>query len=178
MFLARGRLLKTKRREAYHLAKAEEKGKERARIEAIRKKPLDVSIREHFEKFIDKLDSDQAIKIVSWVGLAYILKPILDTIEVVQEKLKTVKLAKESGGLWYDIVFRATPGAVLGELIAAAIIPMPGVEEKLKSADMETWILAFVVAGLIITFGPALIQTFGGLGNLAVGILGGGLTGI
>lgn len=67
--LARGRLLKTKVKEAKKIAEATEIGKESGKQKAHKKKNLEYSLREHIGKFIDRIEPIEFIGLLSttWV---------------------------------------------------------------------------------------------------------------
>jgi hypothetical protein len=62
---------------AYRLEKKREAGKLQAQVEAEKKKPLEISLREHIGKMIDRFTADDTINVTAWLGRAYLIRPMI-----------------------------------------------------------------------------------------------------
>lgn len=80
--MARGRLLKTKVKEAKKLAEAEEIGRARGKQKAHKHKKLEESLREHIGKFIDRIEPMEFIGLLSTTYVIHGI--ILTTAELTQ----------------------------------------------------------------------------------------------
>jgi len=140
------------------------------------RKPLKQSIEEHIGRFIDKLDANAAIKLGTIAGLAYIIKPLIDMHEEIQAKLSLAKaLYKGADKLFFKgipIMQAIDVLAPMAAWLASIAAPTPEkLKEDLEQTDWQTWILAFVIAALIIQFGPDIIKSFGSIGALGLALV-------
>jgi hypothetical protein len=167
-----------------HLTKAEKRlrrqtlATELGKQDAEARKPFDVSLREHIGKAIDRIKANDVIDIAAWLGLAYIIKPILDVNEEIQAK---VVLVKAVGKHVDKKVFQGLPvweivSSVIPVIPAvAAITPTPEeLKKELEKTDWQTWLLALAISALLIKFGPSILSGLSGgvvgLGKLLLAI--------
>ena len=78
---ARGKLLRTKKKEAYTIAKAEEKGKLQAQIEIEKRTNLPLEIKKLLKKWLEKIDPIEAMAIFG--GAIVVHEVIFKTAEFV-----------------------------------------------------------------------------------------------
>ena len=154
------------------LAEAAEEGKLRAQFKMSKKKPLDVSIKEHIGKFIDKIEMKDAIKLIEIGAIAYIIKPIIQTAPALVEGVKQhVYNAPEF--LKGDLLnYFGIPPSIFGFEIykPPSVILAQEVKDVSKAASLSepiAWALSIGIACLIVEFGPLMLQSVGGLTTLA-----------
>ncbi len=154
------RWIATRAREAYWVAKRGEAGRLQAQVEAQRVKPLDISLKEHLGKFIDRMSEESVIKLAGWGALTLIVHTTLVGAEAIMAKIG------ERGNAWnYHM-------SSLQAFFDVAEVGLP--KEAIASMapnDIGLWLLSAGIAALIIQFGPAIIESVGGVAKLGLLLL-------
>lgn len=171
--MARGRLLKTKKREAYHLAKAEEKGRAQARKESLRKK----GIREYLEELWEKLEVKDATKMVAVLGMTFLVKQSIDTYEDIRKALDN---------LGFGPRFRLGP---VNPFVRSPLLSALGLGPWANQTDGDKegvfpeqidWLISFTLAYIIVHNFGSIMQGVGSMAstvpNLVRGLLVGGVS--
>lgn len=167
--MARGKLLRTKIKEAAEKTIPLEIAAYEARWKSLGKKPFGATLRGGLEKFIESLTVGDVIKVTAWLGLTYIIKPVIDKAEELQEQLKIVRVQRIFLG---RPVPDWLPDWLLGIVPASRQEISTEARKQLESSDWVTWLIALVIAGLIILFGGEMLQTMGGIVKFAGLLLG------
>lgn len=158
--MGRGPSLKSQRKRAHDLAFAEEKGRLDAQLKAHQKKPLEESFKEHLGKLIDTLDTEDIIKIIGVGSIAYIIQPIVKNLPSISAYIAAVGpyAAGQTMALFNPI-----------SLFIQLTKTPPPVEIPKDSTldDSISWMLSIGIACLIVQFGPAILESIGGVGKLA-----------
>jgi len=170
--MARGRLLKTKRKEAYQLGKASEKGKLQAQREHQRKKHLLDSLKEHIGKAIDKADLP---KMGAVIGMTVIIKQIIEASEELMKA--TLKMA---GGAQFALLFPFARDMAVQQLTGAfATAEEFGKASDIPEVEVMQWLVSYTLAYLLVdNFGDIMQATGNALGsikNMVSGLLLGGV---
>jgi hypothetical protein len=154
--MARGRLLKTKIREAEHLAAATVRGRTHAQQKAEKDKDYLVSLREHLGKMIDRIDP---LETAAVFALTPIIEPILETAVV-------------AGSLSFEVV---TNWLKIWSFPFLGFPSGPSAEELQKmveSGRIGMYLLAFVVSFILIRHGAEIASAgVKGISGI-VGVLG------
>jgi hypothetical protein len=124
-----------------------------------KKKPLEVSLREHIGKLIDNSDP---LEIGAVIGLTIIVKLTIDKTEEIRGWLAT------TGGLYTEfetIIGKQTLLTWLGN--ALGLKPVETEKYEGMFPDWADWIISFAIAYIIVRHGGAIFGLLkGGAGNL------------
>jgi hypothetical protein len=149
--LSRGRQVKTLAKEAQALSNAITKGDTQAHS----KKSLAESLREHIGKMVDRIDPLEALTVGA---LAVVLQPTMARLPAV------VVTAGEATSATF-INWALFPFSLFAPSI-------PNIKpEDLKPNDLLGWLLAFIVAFMIVRHGAEILSAAGGLVKFASGLL-------
>jgi len=166
--MGRGKHLKTKVKETKKLMETQAK----TRWKLVKKKPLDVSLREHIGKIIDNTKLTDVAELVAVLGLTPIVKMTIEETETLMAKFK--RMIESGAWLKWSLLMPLTP--YLGFAIETLVTP-PDVEmEKimdLPEVEIFEWILSFAIAFCIVKWGGYLIGQIGDLTKVIGVMLGG-----
>jgi hypothetical protein len=79
--MPRGRLLSSKKKEAYWIGKMQELGRQQALLEGHKRKPIEESAKEHLGKLIDRTGIDQVMDVAAVFAFTYIIKGVIINTE-------------------------------------------------------------------------------------------------
>jgi hypothetical protein len=149
------------RKKSYAEAKAAERGRIQARVEAERKKPLDVSLREHIGKVIDNTNITDIVEVIAAVGLTPVIYNVILSEQKLFDQVKLIigmPIALASGNIpayVTDVI-----GLVFGAL---SWLGVPYKEKPIKPGETPavtpkvpaevnymTWLVSFSIAYIII----------------------------
>lgn len=172
--MPRGRLLKTKIKEAVTEASLVAESIKLAEARAERKlhltKPYMDSLREHIGKWIDRINIDP-LELVAILGTTILIK---NGIEWTEQSMGNQDLLRTFSKVL--VLFNPILGLswAVGMKPISELIGSPEFQEKLDSPEVETmqWFLSFTVAYIIVRHFPAIVQTAGSVVNMAKGLLG------
>src|SRR5271157_403134 len=112
------------RKKTYVESKAAEKGRLQAQVEMQRKKPLDVSIKEHIGKMLDNMHLDP-LKLLAIAGMSFL---VYETIQNIPAAIEKVESIYQSPITWF-----VNPVFMLEGTIAQAVIPTKQIQEAEQS---------------------------------------------
>ena len=142
--------------EAKALSKAQRMGEIEAEYKAHAKKPIEESLKGHIGAFINKLDADSVIKIMAVGTLAYVIYPIVKTIPDV------IKFELEHPA--QGAIQQFANGIVL--FLSGVPKTEPGTPTEEAINVTTSMALSIGIAALIVQFGPAMLESVGGVGKL------------
>ena len=136
---------------AYWVAKMQEKARLQAQVEMQRKKPLDVSIKEHIGKILDNTKLSDIAEVAAAIGLTPIVKNLIETTASLASKAKSLFQAEAAFQMLPFTYFGIDPFSLFG---------VPG-QEKPKKTDITlelfTWLMAFSIAYILVRHAGQLI---------------------
>lgn len=125
--LARGRLLKTKKKEMEALGYSMEKGRLKAKYKMIQKQPWGVIIKEYAGEMVKKIDP---LKLTATIALTPLVKATLDT-------------TPELLSLYQKLLIIGSP--ILGFLFTTQVDP-----QDIKINELYSWIVSFGLAYIVV----------------------------
>lgn len=162
--MARGRLLKTKVKEARKVSEAAALGTEIGKQKGHRKKKWDDSLREHIGKAIDRIDPLETIAVIG--GAIAVHEVIFQTDEFIKQtqawknsdKVQTKIIANLGllgfeGGLALDIL-----NALFPDLVKKAYGDKPEAAPTTLSSDVLLWLLSFAISYFVFKHGGDLLN--------------------
>lgn len=144
--MGRGRLLRTKVKEAKQIARAQAFGAEKGKIAAWKSKPWDMKL---YEFFKDKIETVSPVKFAAIIALTPLVRMAIDTTP------RALEL--------YQLLI--TIGSPLAGLLFTTVIDPKDLSEKLEKNDVYLWIVSFGLAYLVVeNFGEIVAagQSIGG----------------
>ena len=137
--MPRGRLLRTKIKEAYKVGEAAEKGKLKAYQDSQKKKSYFVSLREHIGKMIDRVDPLESIAVL---GTTLIIHDLIQGSEALISKISSPK----NLAAW------------------STVIPLTDEERKklevdFNQPDIVIWLESFALAFFLVRNGAQVLQS-------------------
>jgi len=178
--MARGKLLKTKVKEALTEAsivqEAIKVGSLKAEQKVHEKKTLLESAKEHIGKMIDRIDPLEALAMgfTTFIVHDVLVKTeefLLQFSHIYAESVAEVKAEGKSGFWWENI------GAFWGNLpVIGVMTPFPSTNgvspSQTKPEDsIMLWAVSFIIAFLIIRYGDKILEAFGGIAKLGMTLI-------
>ena len=152
--MGRGKSQKTKVREAASLSVPLLLAEKLAEQQAELKKPWDLILKDAVSTKLKTINIDEIIKLSTWIGLTVIIEPFIENSPLILEKVVAIPMI-------------TTPFVYYLFNWLKAQLPEETIPQIRKLDVTPSWILSFVIAGLIIEFGPAILESVGGIGKLA-----------
>ena len=141
--MGRGRLLRTKVKEAKQIARAQAFGAEKGKIAAWKSKPIEMKL---YEFFKDKIDP---VKLTATIALTPLVRMAIDATP------RALELYQLLIGI----------GSPLAGLLFQTVIDPKDLSEELKKNDIYLWIVSFGLAYLIVENFGAIISSGQSIGG-------------
>lgn len=150
--MPRGRLLKSKIKEAKYISKALAEGRQKAD----EKKPLEESLKDHIGRMIDRIDPLEAIAII---GSAIVVHEVIFKLEQFSTQMTSI-IVNYPTVLWESIMYLM--GKEKAEEYLKTIVPYAGGAAFPTAPDLKTeilmWLIAYAIAYYAIRHGLELLN--------------------
>lgn len=105
--------------------------------------------------WIKKLNVHDVVDVAAWLGLAYIIKPVLTGTRELQVKMKQAKLVNATAILRQHGILPID----IQDLFQSLFVQLtPEQRKEIERTDWQNWALALALSALIIKFGPVILE--------------------